>query len=242
MVIEKQIFLNYFLEGTIEPLSVDSVAGNKTNLASKLAIDKLKTKFNLHGMTWSSVFNFIGIRTSDIITNLFDDWFVFTIGEELYALPATTKSGIPGIMKYYNRWSKGYRGFGTIQENQQIDYLLITPKKDAWSNWTGGCGFLYQVAKFNVYRDENIDNKIDKNNVMLSEGDGFNIHTWVNYISNKNYAKLLNTKSKSMGITTPVANISEGCNCTTYDYWIWLFPILQKYSINSTVKYNLLQF
>lgn len=243
MILETQVFLNYFLEGVIEPLTVDGIAGTKTNNAIKMGIQKIKEKFSKHGFIYNSSFNFVGIRTNRRVTNVYDDWFVILYADTLVAIPASTKPGTPAILKYWNRWVKGIRGFGTIKENQQITYLLIKPGGSNFNNWSGGIGFLYQIDKFKVYRDPNTDNIIDTTFPVDSENDGFNVHSWLNSTSKFRRELIIGTKVKSLPITVPVGNMSEGCQVTLYDYWLWLYPILTKnVDTNNKIKYTLLEF
>lgn len=244
MVIETQVFLNYFLEDAIDPLLTDGIQGNRTNTAIKQAITKLKSKFTKHGFEWNNSFNFIGIRTNNKITNRYDDWFVVYASGTLSAIPASTKAGSPAILKYAQRWLRGVKGFGTIVENQQIDYLVVHPElRNHWNvNWTGGLGFLFQDTTFRVYRDQNTDNIIDRDVVINSSGDGFNVHSWAGSRSAWNRAAIVNTRAKSLNMTNAVNNMSEGCQVTTADYWVWLFPQLRRNSKNNRIRYTLLEF
>jgi hypothetical protein len=226
MNIETQIFLNYFLSGEAETLLVDGIIGRKTLLSMEMAINKLKSEFKKKSLAYSDAFNFIGIRTSNKITDLYDDWFVLTFSNTLVAIPASTKAGKPAIMKYWNRWVRGIRGFGTIKENQQIDYLVVEGTNSGWASWTGGLGFLYQDRPIVVYRDPNTDNIIDTSVQVVSENDGFNVHSWKGVNAIYDIKSVLNTYSKKIDFANRVSNMSEGCQVTLANYWQYLFPIL----------------
>lgn len=199
-----QKFLNYFIDAG---LKVDGIHGMRTQAAVNKAIEKLKVKFSDEGFKYDRVFNFIGVRTSMTITNKFDDWFLITSKDTLVAMPSSTKAGLPAIMKYYNKWIAGKRGFGTIVENQQIDYILVKPVRgNYWSLWSGGLGFLYQDKPIKVYRDKNLDTKIDTDIISRDDmGNGFNVHSWAGFHSDF------------------VGNLSEGCQVIKVKYWSYLF-------------------
>lgn len=233
MVLETQVFLNYYLSEELpDLLLVDGVQGNKTNNAIEIAINKLKNKFSKENLIWDNSFNFIGLRTSNKITDRYDDWFILYYAKTLVAFPASTKSGKPAIMKYWNRFIKGIRGFGTIKENQQIDYLLVRGTNSGWSSWTGGLGFLFQDRKIQIYRDPNTDNIIDTSVFVTSENDGFNVHSWKNVNAFPSNPPILGTRATSMNLPNAVSNISEGCQVTLENYWNRLFVILKNNSRN----------
>lgn len=222
MIKETQKFLNYFIDAD---LVVDGIYGAMTAEAVKKALVKIKTKFSYEGFVYSRVFNFIGIRTSMKITNKFDDWFLITSKDTLIAMPASTKAGYPAIMKYANRWINGMRGFGTIVENQSIDYALIKPRLgNIWTMWSGGGGFLYQDKSIKVYRDNNTDLTINTDIISRKDiNNGFNVHSW------KNYAYSL------------VNNLSEGCQVCQAKYWKFLFKQFTKYATaDKRITYTLL--
>lgn len=227
MVVETQTFLNFYLDTELpELLLVDGIQGRNTNNAISEAILKLQDKFRKENLNWDKDFNFIGIRTSNKITNRYDDWFVIFHSNTLVAIPASTKGGTPAIMKYWNRWVKGIRGFGTIKENQQIDYLLVRGTKSGWASWTGGLGFLFQDKPIQVYRDPNTDNVIDTSVLITSQGDGFNVHSWAKVNALRPNPPILNTKARFMNLPNYVGNMSEGCQVTLANYWTWLFQVL----------------
>jgi len=226
MNIETQIFLNYFLSGEAETLLVDGIIGKKTLLSMEMATNKLKLEFKRKSLIYNDTFNFIGIRTSNTITDLYDDWFVLTNGNTLVAVPASTKAGKPAIMKYWNRWVRGIRGFGTIKENQQIDYLVVEGTSSGWASWTGGLGFLYQDRPIVVYRDQNTDNIIDTSVSVISKNDGFNVHSWRGVNAIYEAKSVLHTYAKKIDLANRVHNISEGCQVTLANYWQYLFPIV----------------
>lgn len=232
MIKETQAFLNYYVKDILvndinrnTTRGIDGVQGAMTNAAIAQVLTKLEKKFKQENLKWNDKFNFIGIRTDNDLDNSFDDWFVITINGTLIAYPASTVSGIPGIAKYFNRTINNVSGVGTIKGNQQIDYLLVAGKNNGWANWTGGLGFLFQDKGISVHRGAiKVNGNWETNtNVLLhNQFGGFNVHSWIGYF--------LNT----------VNNLSEGCQVTKQNYWIHLFPILQKNTINGRIVYTLI--
>jgi len=236
MIRETQTFLNYFLDNVLvndknthTTKGVDGIQGVRTNNAITQALLKLKEKFKKENLKWNDKFNFIGIRTDNDLDNSFDDWFLLVVDGTLIACPASTVSGTPGIIKYWNRRINNRTGVGTIAENQQIDYLLVTPKnKKHWNwSWTGAGGFLFQDNAIRLYRGA-VQLKgiwhINKNNpIPNSMGGGFNVHSWIGWV------------------WSIVNNLSEGCQVCTEKYWKVIFPLLIKYSKNDRVIYTILQ-
>lgn len=237
MIRETQTFLNYFLNDILvndrnrnSSRGVDGIQGNKTNEAIALAVARLKVKFGKEALVWNDDFNFIGIRTDNVFDNAFRDFFVIYTSGTLIACPASTVSGTPGISKYWNRIIQGRKGVGTIAENQQINYLLVTSaNRKHWNwSWTGAGGFLFQDRPIRLYRGaSNVNNTwlIDKTNLVPnSTGGGFNVHSWKNWM------------------ITMVNNLSEGCQVCTYVYWKVILRLLIKHSKQDRVVYTLLQF
>ena len=226
-----QQFLNFYNFPTV-PLVEDGIMGAKSNAEVIKALNKLAIEFSKKGFIWDKQFNFIGIRTNNEFNDKFEDWFVLTVFDTLVAFPASTVAGVTSVWKYLNLWVNGRKGVGTVAENQQIDYLLVEPRGDAWTGWTGNKGFLYQdkVIK-KVYRGAIQDgNKwytdrtnFEENNV----GSGFNVHTWAGFWG------------------WEVKNLSEGCAVTREEYWNIIFPILVKQARiengQKRITYTLLQ-
>lgn len=232
MVRETQTFVNQFMQGheAWTPLRVDGIQGPKTQSAIARVLTRLRIKFEREGLAWAAGFNFIGIRTNSRITNVFDDWFVLAWENTLVAIPASTKAGLPAVAKYANALIRGKRGFGTIKENQQIDYLVVEPQLNggAWVNWAGGTGFLYQDKPIDVYRDPNRDNIIDRTVLVRGDlGGGFNVHSWAGWFS------------------AWVQNLSEGCQVCQINYWQIIFTILvrqaRRVGDQKRLTYTLLQ-
>jgi len=224
---ELQQFLNWYSNG-VSNLVVDGVYGPKTRGAEAKILSNLKAELTNKGLKWDKDFNFIGIRTEMIISNKFNDWFIITLGDTIALVaPASTKAGLPAIWKYTNKWLRGHKGFGTIADNQEIDYLLVEPRKgNAWSNWAGGTGFLFQDKPINIYRDQNTDTIIDTDRFIKGDiGGAFNVHSWAGWASSF------------------VQNLSEGCQVTKIQYWKTLFPLLVKQgrANNGRVKYKLIK-
>jgi len=226
-----QAFLNSF-NSPITPLVVDGVMGAKSNEQLGIALNKLSIEFSKRGWVWDKAFNFIGIRTDNIFDDTFADWFVLTIGTTLVAVPASTVAGVTSIWKYMSLWVNGRQGVGTIAENIQIDYLLVEPRGDVWTGWTGNQGFLYQdkaIAK--VYRGAIKDGDkwyTDRTNPEMNNvGSGFNVHTWAGFS------------------LWQVRNLSEGCQVTRAEFWEIIFPLFVKYarvvSGSKRITYSLIQ-
>jgi len=224
---DTQEFLNYFLlcNRNVARLTVDGIYGHKTREAVKVAIETLKERFKKHEFEWNPKFNLIGIRTSFKVTNKFDDWGLLIEDDNmLIAVPMSTKAGKPAIQKYYNRWLRGKRGFGTVKENQQIDYLVVEPQSgNAWSQWTGGIGFLFQDKPIAIYRDPNLNDVIDTGIIAPRDiGGAFNVHSYLNWTY-----KI-------------VHNLSEGCQVFQYQYWKVVWKYILQNKENNRMVYTLL--
>jgi hypothetical protein len=224
-----QQFLNHFNSPT-PTLVEDGILGAKSKEQITVAITKLKSEFAKRMWQWND-FNFIGIRTDNDFDDTFEDWFVIVAYDTLVAVPASTVAGVTSVWKYLNLWIRGRAGVGTIMENQQIDYLLVEPRGDSWTSWTGGLGFLYQDKPINVYRGALQDGGkwyIDRTNPVMGDiGGGFNVHSW-----------------NGFNIWT-VNNLSEGCNVTRHEYWNIIFPLLVKNARSENgqkrITYSLIQ-
>ena len=218
---QTQKFLNYFLD---IHLALDGIHGEKTQLAIRDAITKLQKKFAKEKLLWDSNFNFIGIRTSNEFTDQFTDWFVVFAYGTIIAFPASTVAGLSQAIKNSELNVEGIKGVAILAPNQQINYQLVNPTSTTFWNpqWTGGIGFLYQDQPVRIYRDNIADSNLDYLQPQTGYY-GINVHSWQGFNSNN------------------VDNLSQGCQVTQYWFWVTLFELLKKNSINNRIIYTLLQ-
>ncbi len=153
-------------------IAVDGIFGKQTALHYNLLVDKL-SKWLIHNFD-----GFLIIRMSDEFDNSYSDFAFYLQGKSIKeVLPCTSKAG-----KY---WIYNPITYGGITGTAVLKAGLY-PK-----SWEGVItyrfGFksfeLIQVRPFDIYRDNNRDNKIDKSrtqNIMA----GINMHTggWITLV------------------------------------------------------------
>lgn len=209
-----QQFLNLWL-GT--KLVEDGIVGRLTNAAMQQGIERMKNFFQTKNYVWDTTRpNLIGIRTSDVYTNEYDDWFLVVTDNYLLAMPCTTKAGLPAVINPVNS-----KGTGTLVPKQYRRTYRYTTAKDWKTLWLGNPYFM-QVGLVAAYRDNNRNTIIDKN--IIEEGYfGMNIHI----------AKGIRVWGWSAGCQTipeqywiPLVNTNIFVNNNLYDYTLTLWKDL----------------
>ena len=160
----------------------DGIVGKLTKSAAyKYA--KLKSKQNGH--TWFTE-NLVEVRMSNVFTDKFTDVCIIINNDYcVEVIPWTTKPG-----KYYVNnplTVGGIKGTGCVMEGQTLySHKYFSKSKLSW----GGSlfGHFKQIADLNIYRDGNMDNKLDANITTVapswfgffihSMGKGFSIWNW----------------------------------------------------------------
>ena len=127
-----------------------------------------KKKYKVFNNPKGHDLNLVGIRTSSIIANTFNDWLtVFYIFNEVwnfFAFPATTDPGT-----YYRLNPLNVRGTAVMKPGQYRGAYMIGKHR--------GYKALQQKAQVTVYRDANRDKFLNTNGVEEQNGlFGVNIH------------------------------------------------------------------
>mgnify|MGYP003649738609 CR=1 FL=1 len=171
---------------------VDGDPGKKTKAALS---DYLKKEFKKKKFIWFDR-NVGSFRMSGTFTDQFSDiGWVSVSGEIKSIFMWTTKPG-----KYYvcNPVTVGgITGTGCITEGQHLQsHKYVAKPKSKWGN----AGYFMQYSKFDVYRDGNKDNKLDKNITQVAP-------TWYGFFLH------------AMGSGKRIWNWSAGCNGAPLSVW-----------------------
>jgi hypothetical protein len=198
-----QNFCNQYLN-PVTPLIIDGRIGILSRGLMKRAVQKLRDEFEVLGYIWGSN-NFIGVRMNTIFTDLFDDFFVLIINDEIVdVVPCSTKAGVLGMRTNSNYWYNGLQGVAILKEGQYIDTWQFV--KGGWS----GLPYWQQVLPVTIYRDNNNDFNVDyiQEQVGLF---GINIHSWIGYNFNR------------------VTNLSTGCQVAQMSLFSTLLRLNQMF-------------
>ena len=144
--------------------------------------------------------NLIGERTSDIFTDSFTDRLHLAINKRVISIPRTTKAGLYYVKNPVTAYGLNIKtgayenipGTAILKEGQ---YPSVYNFVDSYYGWLRYPYFMQQ-AVVDVYRDKNLDNKIDRDAPIHRGLFGINLH------------RMSNTGQK-VGI---IHNWSAGCN------------------------------
>lgn len=132
--------------------------------------------------------NLVFFRTSQEYTNTMTDVatlsYVDKFGQEMFIeIPCSTKPALWGKGSVMDpNTIDGITGVGVIAAGQHLgawkmmNFSLLVNGEDAFAGNPHYAPSLWQCGKFKVYRDGNLDMKINKEITMDSLGQGFNMH------------------------------------------------------------------
>jgi hypothetical protein len=133
-------------------------------------IDVMRTKnYKVFKNTKGHDLNIVGIRTSSIDANTFNDWitvfYTFDKRWNFFAFPATTDPGT-----YWRKKLMNVKGTAVMKPGQYRKAYRIGKHNDQYKA-------LRQQGNVTVYRDANRDNKLDTEGMPEDSGIfGINIH------------------------------------------------------------------
>lgn len=181
-------------------LKPDGVVGPKTLAATQDFITKEIQKRN-----WKiPAIGFVFLRLDQTLTNTFDDVIVrFNRGIVDRVAPCSTTAGqhyIKNPITY-----GGIRGTAIAKEQQIINSHQFNTSANWKSLWLGA-PYFQQISSIDIYRDGNMDNKLDK--AILQKGlFGINFHR--------------------AGAGSFIDNWSAGCQVTPDKFWYDLISIFR---------------
>lgn len=145
--------------------------------------------------------NIIGERTSDLFTDNFTDYLHIVKNNKVTTIPWTTKAGLFYVKNPVTAWGTNVKtgvyeclkGTAILKEGQYINCYQFVDNYWQWLTYP----YFYQIASVDVYRDANLDTKIDRNSPIHRGKDfGINLHRMSN-------------NGQAVGI---IHNWSAGCN------------------------------
>jgi len=155
----------------------------------------------------------LGIRTSDVFTDMATDWILIPYQNMCYVVPASTKAG--WFRVFTPEWIDGVFGVGVVVPGFYVNVWKLVTGKNHSLLWSGA-PYGHQIgAPFNYVRDGDKNNTITYGKVY-SGYKGFNLHTYKNW--NKNWVWKLVDK---------IFNISTGCQVIPYYHFMDILPILE---------------
>jgi hypothetical protein len=152
----------------------------------------------------------IGLRTDDVYTDYYTDWFVVIKGTTIIAITGTTK---PGSLK-------AGKGGACVVEGQYKNLWYIGNTQ--WS----GLPYLQQKSVISIYRDSSKLDHIDRNSPVETTANplpGINFHSWIN-----------------IGEVGKIYNVSEGCQCEEPQENSAAFAVIKTFDDQMNITYILI--
>lgn len=169
-------------------------------MIQELTYQKVKKEVISRGYKWFEGVmdpNLVFFRMSQEYTNSMTDIatlsYLDKFGQEFFiAIPCSTKPALWGKGAVMDpNTIHGITGVGVIAAGQHLgawkmmNFPLLVNGEDAFRDNPHLAPSLWQVGKFKVHRDGNLDSKINKEITVDSIGDGFNFHFAQNDLSFK---------------------------------------------------------
>ena len=197
----------------------DGVYGSNTQSASNKLRDLINLWYNKKGLGNLPLFEPIGVRMDDKLTDKFTDFLIMaTSPTELFAMPISTKPA---------SYLETERKVAILKENRYVNTWQF--QNTGWTKLP----FFQQVKPVEVYRDNFVDLNITRTAPTEKGLFGINLHSWLNWLQN-----IVWYKSASRNVA-----LSEGCQVAMADDWqLFIEQIKRKYMLGDYITYNLIHF
>ena len=198
-------------------LDEDGLIGNLTIAAEQKLIDKLHSVYTFKYGIKAPLFEPIGIRIDDKLTDKFTDILLLLVGEHsLFTIPISTKPA---------SYLESERKVAILKENRYVNTWQLQH-----TGWTK-LPFFQQVKPVVVYRDNFKDLSITRSSPTEQGNFGINLHSWLGWLQN-----IIWYKSASRNVA-----LSEGCQVAMANDWNdFISQIKRKYMIGDVITYTLI--